>query len=118
MTNLTYGRTSARTRLSPARAPEGTRLPLGISAFRAHARLRPHTIRTKMVLAFLMIALVPAALMVFVDQIAIRAALTDDSERTMEAAAQQTATQLDSFIKTNLDAVRTQSQLPDYARYL
>ncbi len=81
-------------------------------------RFRSYNIWTKMLVAFLLVALVPAVILALVNDTTIRSALLADAQRELSAASQQTAEQIDVFINENLDDIRTVSQLPNFARFL
>jgi GAF domain-containing protein/HAMP domain-containing protein len=76
------------------------------------------SLRTKLILAFLLVALIPLAILGVVNVNTTRTALTDAANLSLTAAASQTAAKLDTFINTNLDAIRTEAQTPALARYL
>jgi len=75
-------------------------------------------IRTKLVIAFLVIALVPLILSALLNMTMTYHVLTDHSKQALMGAATQTAGEIDAFIQDNLNTVRTQSLLPDIAYYL
>lgn len=73
-------------------------------------------LRSKLIFSFLAVALLPLLLLSFLNQQATRKALTDNAKQTLFAAASQTAFSIDTFITTNLDAVRVEAQLPDMSK--
>jgi signal transduction histidine kinase/HAMP domain-containing protein len=77
-----------------------------------------YTLPTKLIVAFLMVSLVPLGLLAFLNDNHTRAALVDDANRVLFAAASQTATSIDTFITTNRNAVNTEAQLPVFINYL
>ncbi len=81
-------------------------------------QLFKYALRTKLITAFLIVALVPLGILGLLNDRATRQALADDANRALLAAASQTATRVDAFLSANLDAVRTEAQLPDLAEYL
>jgi GAF domain-containing protein/HAMP domain-containing protein len=98
--------------------PWGIYLLLLAGALLALKRFYPNTIWAKITIAFLLVALVPVWLLAFVNDSANRAALLTDAQRELSATSRQTATQIDVFINTHLDDMRTEAQLPDFARVL
>jgi putative methionine-R-sulfoxide reductase with GAF domain len=77
-----------------------------------------YTLRTKLIIAFLLASLIPLAVIAFLNDRNTRSALTDGANQALLSAASLTATQLDTFITTNLDTIRTQASLPDFSVYL
>lgn len=77
-----------------------------------------YTLPTKLIMAFLMVSLVPLGLLAFLNANHTRAALINDANRTLFAAASQTATTIDTFITTNRNTVTTEAQLPALINYL
>jgi len=75
-------------------------------------------LRTKVLLAFLGVALCPVALIAYRDSEITRSALTQSAYRSLSAAASQTAIRLDTFIATTANVVGTQSKMPALADYL
>lgn len=73
---------------------------------------------TKLILAFLLVALIPLSMLAIVNDRFTRAVLTDDANRALAAAARQTATGIDTFIDENLSAVQAEAQLPALVDYL
>ena len=76
------------------------------------------SLRTRLIVTFLIVALVPLGILGFLNDLATRRALTAAANQSLTAAASQTAAKLDTFINTNLDAIRTEAQTPALARYL
>ncbi len=77
-----------------------------------------YTLRTKLVIVLLVVALITVGLLAFLNNRTTRAALTNDANQALFAAASQTATNIDAFINTNLDVIRTEAQLPLWSKYL
>src|ERR1700752_2585764 len=75
-------------------------------------------LRTKVLLAFLGVALCPVALIAYRDSEITRSALTQSAYRSLSAAASQTAIRLDTFIDTTANVVGTQAKMPALADYL
>ena len=77
-----------------------------------------YTLRTKLIVAFLIVALIPLALLSYLNYRASRAALTRAASQAIFAAASQTAANFDNFFNSNLEAVNAEAQLPALAEYL
>lgn len=75
-------------------------------------------IRTKLIASFLIVALIPLLLLVFINTQTTEKALTDNAKQALSAAANETANRIDTFINGNLDAVRVEAILPGLERYL
>ncbi|MEP0753911.1 ATP-binding protein [Trichocoleus sp. Lan] len=81
-------------------------------------QLQLYTLRTKLIFSFLGVALLPLALLAFLNQRATQKTLTNNANQTLLTSASQTALSIDAFINSNLDAVRVEAQLPVFAKYL
>ncbi|MGI9284229.1 MAG: sensor histidine kinase [Pseudomonadales bacterium] len=79
--------------------------------------IRP-TLRTKLISAFLLVALVPMVVLGFLNERAIQKELTEDANMRLGANASQTATRLNEFVNENLNAVRSEAKLPVFTDYL
>jgi putative methionine-R-sulfoxide reductase with GAF domain len=77
-----------------------------------------YTLQMKLITTFLAVALVSVGLLAFLNNGVTRVVLTDDANQALFAAASQTATNIDAFINTNLDIIRTEAQLPLWSKYL
>jgi PAS domain S-box-containing protein len=75
-------------------------------------------LRTKVLLAFLGVSLVPVGLIAYRDFQITRSALTQSAYRSLSAAASQTATRLDTFIASSANVVGTEAKMPALADYL
>ncbi|MBD2123067.1 ATP-binding protein [Trichocoleus sp. FACHB-262] len=80
--------------------------------------LKFSTLRSKLIFSLLGVALLPILILALLNQRSTQKALTNNANLALLGAASQTALSLDSFIKTNLDAVRVEAQLPVLAKYL
>ncbi|HSH05774.1 MAG TPA: response regulator [Anaerolineae bacterium] len=76
------------------------------------------SLRRKLLLAFLGVALLPLLVLAFFSTRAIRQVVFDNANQTLLAAAAETATGLDDFITTNLSGVRVESGLTVWGDYL
>ncbi|MEG4348275.1 SpoIIE family protein phosphatase [Microcoleus sp. LAD1_D3] len=76
------------------------------------------SIRTKLIVSFLLVALIPLLLLAFINKQTTQKALTDNARQALSAAANETAYRIDGFIDGNLNAVRVEAILPGLAAYL
>lgn len=76
------------------------------------------TLRSKLIVAFLIVALVPVAGLAWLNYRTTQAALTDAANLTLSAAASETANTLDIYITSNQDIVQTVAQLPRLVEFL
>ena len=76
------------------------------------------TLSAKFIVAFLTVTLIPLGALGFLNARTMRAALIRDAHAKLLGAATQTAHSIDAFIRANLDAMRTEAQLPILADYL
>ncbi|AFZ09361.1 protein serine/threonine phosphatase with extracellular sensor [Oscillatoria nigro-viridis PCC 7112] len=81
-------------------------------------RLFFNSIRTKLIVSFLVVALIPLLLLAFINKQTTEKALTDNARQALSAAANETAYRIDGFIDGNLNAVRVEAILPGLAAYL
>lgn len=77
-----------------------------------------YTLRTKLVIAFLLVTLVPLVILASVNDRASRSALTDAANQALFAAASKTATSIDNFITANLNSVQGEAQIPLLREFL
>ncbi len=76
------------------------------------------SLRTKLIVSSLVITLIPLTIIGYVSNLATRQALVHAANESLDGAARETAANLDGFIQANLDAVRTEAQLPDFGGFL
>jgi len=76
------------------------------------------SIRTKLIVSFLVVAQIPLLLLAFINKQTTEKALTDNARQALSAEATETAHRIDEFIDGNLNAVRPQAVLPGLATYL
>ena len=76
------------------------------------------SLRTKMILVFLVIALLPIGVLAYINYQTTRAALTRSADQALFAAASQTATRIDSFLSTTLEIIHNSARLPEVEEYL
>ncbi|WP_373534130.1 ATP-binding protein [Microcoleus sp.] len=77
-----------------------------------------NSIRTKLIVSFLMVALIPLLLLTYLNKQTTEKALTDNSRQALSAAAKETVNRIDAFIDANLNAVRVEAILPGLSAYL
>ncbi len=76
------------------------------------------SLQVKITVAFLLITIIPLALLTFLNDRSVRQALIDEANQALLTGATETANKLDDFIQTNLDGIRTLAQLPALVDYL
>ncbi|MFQ5576062.1 MAG: GAF domain-containing protein [Anaerolineae bacterium] len=81
-------------------------------------RFKNYTLRGKLVVAFVLVAIAPLLLLGLIYDLTTRTALTAAANRTLAAGAEQVRAGLDAFITGNLDNIQTQAQLPGFVAYL
>lgn len=69
------------------------------------------SLTTKLITSFLLVALIPLAVMAYFNTRITKNALTDSTNQTLFAAAAQTAATIDGFINTNLEIIDFQGQI-------
>jgi PAS domain S-box-containing protein len=77
-----------------------------------------YTLRKKLIVSFLIVALVPLMLLAAIDKHATEQILTRNAEQSLCAIASQTAVSIDTFITVNLNDVRVAAMLPGLSKYL
>ncbi|MFQ5611420.1 MAG: ATP-binding protein [Anaerolineae bacterium] len=93
-------------------------MALGRNAIRTVRQVSNYSLRTKLILTFLAVALLPLALLVYQNDRITRETLENNANQMLRAAALQAAASLDTFIETNLQAVGAEAQLPALVEYL
>ena len=88
------------------------------AAIRTARRSVTTTLRLKLLMALLAVALAPSGIIAARNYTTMRAALTDAAYQSLFAAASQTSVRLDAFINTNLETVATEALLPALGNYL
>lgn len=78
----------------------------------------PHTLRTKIALAFLGVMFVALLALVLLYTRSTRQALLGEANQTLYAAALRTATSVDAFLSTNLSTVRAEALLPEISEFV
>ncbi|MEA5576366.1 hybrid sensor histidine kinase/response regulator [Anabaena sp. UHCC 0451] len=77
-----------------------------------------NSIRTKLIVSFLLVSLIPLLLLAYVNKQTTEKALTENARQSLSAAAKTTANRIDAFIDANLNAVRVEALLPGLSTYL
>ena len=75
-------------------------------------------IRTKLVIAFLLVALIPMGILFYINYNTTTQNLTHNADEDVKSTAEQTAASLDNFLATGLDDARTAAQLHAWEDYL
>ncbi len=81
-------------------------------------RLNKLNLRSKLIIAFLIVALAPVALLGVLGNNLARTTLIKRGEAKLLSTASQTAAVIDNFILTNLDSIKAEAHLPDIVDYL
>ena len=81
-------------------------------------RLTNITLRGKMIVGLLLVAIFSLGTVAFIYTGTTRTALTAEAYQTLYAAASRTAVSIDAFINHNFDAIRTEAMLPDIVTYM
>ncbi len=76
------------------------------------------SLRTKLILAFLTVALIPLAVLAALNDRASRQLVTDTANRALQGVAAQTALSIDAFIDNTRGIVQTEAQHPGLRAYL
>lgn len=76
------------------------------------------TLRTKLVTAFVLVALIPIGILAILNAQTRREGLIKTANRSLYAVAAQTAANVDAFIEDNRNAVETHAQLPALTTFL
>ena len=76
------------------------------------------SLRTKLLAAFLLVAFIPLGVVLFLNNRATTQLLTANSDAALRAAAAQTASALDTFLRERLNDVRVEAQKHIFAEYL
>ncbi len=96
-------------------------LSLGLSAAYVYFILRRfslYPLRIKILVAFLLVTIVPLAILGVYNNAVIRRNLREQGNRELENLANLTAAQLDSFVANQIDAVRVAASQPQLIHYL
>jgi GAF domain-containing protein/HAMP domain-containing protein len=91
---------------------------LAISLFVITRQFSNYKLQTKLIIAVLIVTLAALAALGGVNQYLVRGTLVEDADRTLQAAAKQTAASVDTFINSNLTIIKTEAQFQDLRNYL
>lgn len=81
-------------------------------------QFRSYPLHMKLISVFLVIAFISLGTLGFLNDRATRTVLAQNADQALLASASQTASNLDAFVSTNLEAVRVEAQLPSWSEYL
>jgi putative methionine-R-sulfoxide reductase with GAF domain len=81
-------------------------------------RFGDYSLRARLIMAFLVMALLPLGLLAFLHQRTTRAVLIEDANARLLAAASQTAIRLEDFFSATLNTLRAEAQLPALKEFL
>lgn len=81
-------------------------------------RLIQASLRVKLMLGGLMLTLVPLVILSLISNQFTQNQIQAQSNQSLSVAANQTASAVDNFFSTNLDAIQTETDLPAIQRYL
>jgi GAF domain-containing protein/HAMP domain-containing protein len=91
---------------------------LVIFAYLISRQFTSYTLRTKLVIAFLLVSLIPLSILAYLNTRSTRQALTDAANQALFAAASKTATNVDAYIQKNLDSIQTEAQIPLFRQFV
>jgi PAS domain S-box-containing protein len=80
--------------------------------------MKTHSLRTKTVLVFLLVALFPLGFLMLLNLKTQQSLLTDEAKNELVSYASHTANSINTFFKEELRTIRTVAQNPALARYL
>ena len=75
-------------------------------------------LRKKLIIAFLAVALLPMGLLAFLNNNAVSNTLTEETKQILSVKVTEASTRINTFIEVNLQAVVTESQMPDLVDYM
>ncbi len=77
-----------------------------------------YSLRTKLIIGFVAVGVLTAGLIIVTTNYLARRSLTNVANQTLLAAAKQTASNFDNFIRSNLDNISVEAKLPPIVDYL
>jgi len=80
--------------------------------------MKTNSLRTKTILVFLLVALIPLGLLMLLNLKTEQSLLTDEATNELITSASHTANSINTFFKEELRTIRTIAQNPALARYL
>lgn len=87
-------------------------------AFFVVTQFRSFNLSTKLTISFLVVTVVPVAIISYITYNSSRTALLNSANQKLASAAAQSASSVDEFIKQNLENVRAAGQYPAVVEYL
>ncbi len=91
---------------------------LGIYGLLIARQFNYYTLRTKLVMAFLLVSLVPVGFLAVLNDRSSRASLTEAANQALFTAASKTANNLDAYVQATLDSIQNQAEIPVLREYL
>jgi len=91
---------------------------LGLFGYQVIINYAITRLRTKLVLTFLVITLIPMAILTYLNDRTARRLLIAQTSQSLITTSSQAATAVDSFIKIQLDIIRTEAKLSEFIDYL
>ncbi|MDM8521116.1 ATP-binding protein [Anaerolineales bacterium HSG6] len=76
------------------------------------------SLRIKIVIALLFVALTPLAVLTYLNYQTTQTALTDSANQTLSIAATKTATIIDNFLVASLDVIKADARRAEFAEYI
>ncbi len=93
-------------------------LALGALGLIIARQFQAYGLRTKLILTFLGIALVPLSILAYLGAQSTQTALRNEANQKLGGAASQTAAVLDAFMQDNLTNINTQAQISTIVDYM
>lgn len=81
-------------------------------------RFNTYSLRSKLIIAFAAVTLVPLLIIAVYDTQKLSDALYQSAQKSLSQFANQTAIQVDTFIKNQLTSIEVQAQDPSFVQYL
>ncbi len=82
------------------------------------AQFRRYSLRTKLIIIFLFVALLPTVALTYLNDRSTRDSLAANTNQTLRTAAGQTAGAIDTFLTTTRDELANRATLPFFGAYL
>lgn len=76
------------------------------------------TLRTQLIITFLVLVMVPTGLITFIFNKNAESALKQTASQALTSAATQTASEMDDFLRTRLDSLKRNADAPEIKNYL
>lgn len=77
-----------------------------------------YSLRNKLLVLFIVVALLPLGVLIFINNRTTRTALTDAANAALSSIAEQTGRQIDAFIEDALESIENEVQLPIFREAL